>query len=176
MIGNILQALGLIGVAIAIYFASVQTRKLQKQLHISNLYSRYDALHHANERYDAGLAMLFQRPDLREYVFCRKPIDLVGEDLQRALIVADQMAGAVDRALRVGDRFPDKGHGGWAPVAEEMARTPLFQMIVREKPLDFPDLDRYFPENGQAPAVPAAPAKFGETDGNSQDRRHSGTA
>jgi hypothetical protein len=176
MIGNILQGLGLIGVAFAIYFASAQTRRLQKQVHISNLYSRYDALHHANERYDAGLAMLFQRPDLRAYVFGRKPLDLVGDDLQRALIVADQMAGAVDHALRVGDRFPDDGHGGWGSVAEEMARTPVFQAIVREKPLDFPDLGKHFPEVGKEPSGTTAPAESGETDGASEDRRDSGAA
>jgi len=158
MIGTIIQALSLVGVIVAIYFASAQTRKLQKQVHISNLYSRYDALHHASERYDAGLAMLFQRPDLRPYVFRHKPLDLTGEDLHRALIVADQMAGAVDHALRVGDRFPDDGHGGWSSVAEDMARTPLFHAIVREKPLDFPDLSgRYFPDYHHAPAVPATP-------------------
>jgi hypothetical protein len=73
-------------------------------------------------------------------------VDLIGEDLDRALIVADQMAGAVDHALRVGDRFPDDGNGAWDPVAEQMAATPLFQLIVREKPLDFPDLAKYFPD------------------------------
>ncbi|WP_127502670.1 hypothetical protein [Actinoplanes solisilvae] len=138
--------ISLVGVVFALYFASLQTRRLQKQIHISNLYSRYDALHHANERYDAGLAMLFQRPDLRPYIFQRRPVDLVGEDLDRALIVADQMAGAVDHAIRVGERFPDDEHGGWASVAEEMAKTPLFRAIVKEKPLDFPDLGRYFTE------------------------------
>ncbi|GIF21643.1 hypothetical protein BJ973_004913 [Actinoplanes tereljensis] len=146
MIAIIFQALSFVGVLIALYFAAMQTRKLQKQVSISNLYSRYEALHHANERYDAGLAMLFQRPDLRSYVFRRKPVDLVGDDLDRALIVADQMAGAVDHALRVGDRFPDEGRGDWSAVAEEMARTPLFQAIVSEKPTDFPDLSRFFPD------------------------------
>lgn len=157
MIGNILQTLSLVGVLLALFYTSSQTRKLQKQINISNLYSRYDALHHANERYDAGLAMLFQRPKLRPYVFQRKPVDLVGEDLDRALIVADQMAGAVDHALRVGDRFPDDEHGGWAPVAEEMAWTPIFQAIVHEKPLDFPDLGRYFREDVDLAAGVIAP-------------------
>ena len=155
MVANILQAVSLIGVVFALYFASLQTRRLQKQIHLSNLYSRYDALHHANERYDAGLAMLFQRPDLGPYVFQRKPLDLTGDDLARALIVADQMAGAVDHALRVGERFPDEGHGGWGPVAAEMARTPLFRAIVAEKPLDFPDLGRYFTDDLDTPGPPA---------------------
>ncbi|GIM65990.1 hypothetical protein [Actinoplanes auranticolor] len=145
MIGTILQTLSLVGVVFALYFASLQTRRLQKQVHIANLYSRYEAFHHANERYDAGLAMLFQRPDLRPYVLRRKPLDLAGEDLDRALIVADQMAGAVDHALRVGDRFPDDERGDWSLLAEEMARSPLFQAIVGEKPSDFPDLQRFFP-------------------------------
>jgi hypothetical protein len=166
MIGDILQILSLVGVLLALYFTSAQTRKLQKQINISNLYSRYDALHHANERYDAGLAMLFQRPDLRPYVFQRKPVDLSGEELDRALIVADQMAGAVDHALRVGDRFPDDEHGGWSPVAQEMARTPLFRAIVREKPLDFPDLSRYFRDDGGRPTAPAAPPGGESRDGD----------
>ncbi|MFI1991563.1 hypothetical protein [Actinoplanes sp. NPDC020271] len=152
MVGNIFQALSLAGVILAIYYASSQTRKLQRQVHISNLYSRYDALHHANERYDAGLSMLFQKPELRPYIFGRKAVDLVGEELDRALIVADQMAGAVDHALRVGDRFPDPGDEGWSPVAREMARTPLFRAIVLEKPHDFPDLGRYFVADDNAPA------------------------
>ncbi|MBB4692597.1 hypothetical protein [Paractinoplanes abujensis] len=145
MLANILQALSLIGVVFALYFSSLQTRRLQKQIHLSNLYSRYEALHHANERYDAGLAMMFERPDLRPYIFERKKVDLTGDDLNRALIVADQMAGAVDHALRVGDRFPDDRHGDWTSVAQEMGRTPLFRMIVSEKPLDFPDLSKFFP-------------------------------
>ncbi|GAB3939124.1 hypothetical protein [Micromonospora vulcania] len=152
MIGNVLQALSLVGVVLALYFASVQTRKLQKQVHIANLYSRYEALHNANQRYDAGLAMLFQRPDLRPYIFQRKPLDLIGEDLDRALIVADQMAGAVDHALRVGDRFPDNERGDWSSVAKEMSKTPVFLAIVREKPADFADLGRYFPGDHEIPS------------------------
>jgi hypothetical protein len=175
MIGNTLQALSLVGIIFALYFTSVQTRKLQKQVHIANLYSRYDALHHANERYDAGLAMLFQRPDLRPYVFQRKPVDLAGEDFDRALIVADQMAGAVDHAIRVGDRFPDDEHGDWSAVAKEMARTPLFQAIVRAKPLDFPDLNRYFQQDRKPPATPTAPP-HGESSGAGPDRTDPDTA
>ena len=45
--------------------------------------------------------------------------------------------------------------------AEEMARTPLFQAIVREKPLDFPDLSRYFREDGNPAAVVVAPPDEG---------------
>ncbi|MBG0566477.1 hypothetical protein [Actinoplanes aureus] len=154
LIKDVAQIISLAGVIFAIYYASSQTRKLQRQIHISNLYSRYDALHHANERYDAGLAMLFQRPELRPYIFARKPVDLAGEDLDRALIVADQMAGAVDHALRVGDRFPDPDDEGWPPVAREMVRTPIFQTIVGEKPLDFPDLGKYFTKGDKIPAAP----------------------
>jgi hypothetical protein len=102
-------------------------------------------------------------------------LDLVGEDLDRALIVADQMAGAVDHALRVGDRFPDNGHGGWSAVAEEMVRTPIFQAIVQEKPLDFPDLNKYFPKHSSSPALPPA-QRDGEVSGFSPDRRDSDTA
>ena len=169
MVANSLQVLSLIGVVFALYFASVQTRRLQKQVHIANLYSRYDALHHANERYDAGLAMLFERPDLRPYIFQRKSIDLAGEDLSRALIVADQMAGAVDHALRVGKRFPDDGHGDWTSVAEEMAKTPLFRAIVREKPQDFSDLSIFFLNDGNLSPFDGSPPNDGPADSNPGD-------
>jgi hypothetical protein len=145
--GSIVQILSLLAVLLALYFAAAQTRKLQRQVHIANLFSRYEALHHANERYDAGLAMLFSRPELRPYVMEGKPLDISGEELACALVVADQMAGAVDHALRVGTRFPEDEGGDWSSVAEEMAMIPLFQAIVSEKSHHFPDLVKYFPKD-----------------------------
>ncbi|MEU4237351.1 hypothetical protein [Actinoplanes sp. NPDC026619] len=154
MAGNVVQVVGLVAVLVALYFSAMQTRKLQKQLNLTNLFNRYEALNHASERYDAGLAMLFERPELRPYAFDRKPLDLDGADLARALIVADQMAGAVDHALRVGERFPDDLAGDWTPVAESMAQSPLFRAIVHEKRPEFPDLARFFPPEAE-PDPPA---------------------
>jgi hypothetical protein len=116
----------------------MQTRKLQQQVQLSNLFSRYEALNHACERYDAGLAMLFERPDLRPYVLGDKALDLRGEDLARALVVADQMLGAMDYAMRVGSRFPDDADGDWSTVVSEMAKRSVFQAVIAEKPHEFP--------------------------------------
>ena len=144
MIGTVTQILSLAAVVAALYFSAVQTSKLRRQVQLSNLFSRYEALNHACERYDAGLAMLFQRPDLRPYVLGDKPLDLRGEDLARALVVADQMLGAMDYALRVGSRFPDAGDGDWSLVVREMAKRSVFQAVIKEKPHEFPDLVNYF--------------------------------
>lgn len=160
MIDNVIQVLGLLAVVIALYFASAQARGLRKQVHIANLFSRYEALSHASERYDTGLALIFQRPDLRPYVFERKRLDLQGDDLARALTVADIMAGATDYAVRVGERFPDGLRTDWHAVAAEMARQPLFQAIVHEQPHQFPGLAQYFFANG----TPATDRRKAERD------------
>lgn len=152
MLGDVAQIAGLIAVAITLYFASIQTNRLRKQVDIANLFSRYEALNHASERYDSGLALIFQRPELRPYIFERKPVDLKGDDLARALTVADLMAGAVDYALRVGSRFPDTG-SDWSAVAIEMAKQPIFQEIVAEQPHQFPDLAPFFLPNPDGRAL-----------------------
>ncbi|MEU2615800.1 hypothetical protein ABZ570_30150 [Micromonospora sp. NPDC007271] len=144
MVGGIIQIVSLVTVVVTLYFAAAQTRKLEKQVNISNLFSRYEVLNHASERYEAALALVFQRPELRPYLFERKPLDLSGEALARALTIADLMAGAVDYAVRVGSRFPEDARSGWTEVAEVMARQPLFQRIVNEQPHHFPDLMRFF--------------------------------
>jgi hypothetical protein len=155
MFATLAQVLSLAAVVAALYFSAAQTRKLQRQIELSNLFSRYEALNHASERYDAGLALLFQRPDLRPYVLGSKPLDLRGEDLARALIVADQMLGAVDYAIRVGSRFPDGTRGGWEAVAVEMAKRPLFRALVEEKAHEFPDAVKYFgPDDGRPAPTP----------------------
>ncbi|MFJ8580613.1 hypothetical protein [Micromonospora sp. NPDC093277] len=151
MISNIVEIVSLIAAAIALYFAATQTRKLQKQVHISNLFSRYEVLNHASERYDSALALVFQRPELRPYIFEQKPLDLHDEELARALTVADLMAGAVDYAVRVGPLFPDDARSDWTVVAKEMAKQPLFQTIVNEQPHQFPDLVEYFPREDVRP-------------------------
>lgn len=144
MAGDIVQILSLVAVVVTLYFAAAQTRKLEKQVNIANLFSRYEVLNHASERYDSALALIFQRPELRPYLFERRPLDLSGEELARALTIADLMAGAVDYAVRVGSRFPDDARSDWTKVAEVMAKQPLFQRIVNEQPHHFPDLGRFF--------------------------------
>ncbi|MFB9235795.1 hypothetical protein ACFFWC_09590 [Plantactinospora siamensis] len=144
MLANAIQIFGLLAVVVTLYFAGVQTRKLQQQLDLTNLFSRYEVLNHSSERYDAALALVFQRPQLRPYIFGRRPLDLGEEDLARALVIADLMAGAVDYAVRVGARFPEDAQSGWTEVAEDMAAQPLFQRVVNEQPHHFPDLIRIF--------------------------------
>jgi len=144
MVSDIAQIAGLIAVSITLYFASIQTNRLRKQVDIANLFGRYEALNHASERYDNGLTLIFQRPDLRPYIFKQKSLDLEGDDLARALTVADLMAGAVDYALRVGSRFPDNTGADWAAAAAEMSKQPIFRALVCEQPHQFPDLVRYF--------------------------------
>jgi hypothetical protein len=70
---DFVQVAGLIVVVATLYFVSVQTSRLRKQVDIANLFSRYEALSHASERYDGGLTLIFQRPDLRPYIFEQKP-------------------------------------------------------------------------------------------------------
>ncbi|MFY1625691.1 hypothetical protein ACN261_08405 [Micromonospora sp. WMMD723] len=144
MVDDVIQIFSLAAVIVTLYFASLQTKRLREQITISNLFSRYEALNHASERYDVALSLIFQRPEFRPYIFERKPVDLQGDDLARALTVADLMAGAVDYAIRVGARFPDDTHSDWAVVAEEMAKQPIFRAIVSEQPHQFPDLLAYF--------------------------------
>ncbi|GAA1658002.1 hypothetical protein ACFQY4_17415 [Catellatospora bangladeshensis] len=153
MVSDVAQIIGLVAIAITLYFASQQTKRLRQQVDLANLFSRYEALNHASERYDNGLALIFQRPELRPYVFQRKPLDLTGDDLARVLTVADLMAGAVDYALRVGARFPDDPSSDWTAVAVEMARQPVFQALVQEQPHQFPDLIRHFVPGPSEPAT-----------------------
>ncbi|WP_229074872.1 hypothetical protein [Actinoplanes sp. DH11] len=148
MVGEVVQVVSLVAVAVTTYFAGMQAQRLRKQITISNLFSRYEALNHASERYDAGLALIFQRPDLRPYIFDGKPLDLDGDELARLLTVADLMAGAVDYALRVGSRFPDVG-SDWTGVAVEMTKQPAFRVLVLSRPHEFPDLVQHF----ERPAV-----------------------
>jgi hypothetical protein len=70
---DFVQVAGLIVVVATLHFVSVQTSRLRKQVDIANLLSRYEALSHASERYDGGLTLIFQRPDLRPYIFEQKP-------------------------------------------------------------------------------------------------------
>ncbi|MEV0902979.1 hypothetical protein [Actinoplanes sp. NPDC049802] len=154
MLGNVVQIVSLVAVAFTIYFAAVQAKRLRAQITIANLFSRYEALNHASERYDAGLGMLFQRPDLRPYIYERRPLDLEGDDLARVMVIADVMAGATDYALRVADRFPDNA-SDWNSVAAEMTRQPVFQALIAERPHEFSDLVRHFalPVRETGPAI-----------------------
>jgi hypothetical protein len=158
MTGDIIQAVSAVAVVVTLFFLAIQTNKLQKQTDISNLIGRYETLNHSSERYDNALALMFERPEIRPYIYERKPLDLVGEDLDRALIVADMMAGAVDYAIRVQYRFPDETtHADWVGVARDMARQPLFQKLFSEIQ-QFPDLVRHI-DLGVDAEGPKPPAK-----------------
>lgn len=156
VIGDIVQIISLMAVAVTIYFASLQTKGLREQVKISNLVGRYETLNHASERYDVGLQLIFHWPSLRPYIFGGKPVDLHGDDLGRALIVADLMAGATDYGLRVGERFPDDPQSVWVSIAVAMAGQPLFRALLDERPCEFPDLVRYFSRSSDPNQGPLA--------------------
>lgn len=118
MIADAVQIFSLFVVIVTLYFAGVQTRKLQRQLDLTNLFSRYEVLNHSSERYDAALALLFQAPELRPYVFGGKRLNLCGAELSRALIVADLMARVFRRYRADRDLDP---HGATLGVVR---RTP----------------------------------------------------
>lgn len=144
MINSVAQTASAVAVLVTLMFLASQTRKLQRQIDLNNLFNRYEALNHSSERYDHALALLFQQPNLRPYVYDERPLDLTGDDLSRALIIADMLAGSVDYAIRVGDKFPEEAASDWRVVAEDFSRQPLFQHLVTAIPHQFPDLALYF--------------------------------
>jgi hypothetical protein len=166
MINSVAQTASAIAVLITLAFLASQTRKLQRQIDLNNTFNRYEALNHSSERYDQALALLFQQPQLRPYIYEEKPLDLTGVDLDRALIIADMLAGAVDYALRVGEKFPDEGTSDWGVVAEDFARQPLFRHLVSRIPHQFPDLAPFFADNpALLPSAPTGDATEGQIEG-----------
>ena len=164
MINSVAQTASAVAVLVTLIFLASQTRKLQRQIDLNNLFNRYEALNHSSERYDHALALLFQQPHLRPYVYEERPLDLTGDDLSRALIIADMMAGAVDYAIRVGEKFPEDEVSDWRVVAEDFSRQPLFRHLVTAIPHQFPDLAPYFGDYsmaqrpdppGTAPEIPS---------------------
>jgi len=155
MINSVAQTASAIAVLITLAFLASQTRKLQRQIDLNNTFNRYEALNHSSERYDHALALLFQQPHLRPYIYEEKQLDLTDADLDRALIIADMLAGAVDYAIRVGEKFPDDGRSDWGVVAEDFARQPLFRRLVAGMPHQFPDLAPFFADH--LASLPSAP-------------------
>jgi hypothetical protein len=143
MVADIVQAVSIVAVVVSLFFVAVQTSKLKEQTDISNLIGRYETLNHASERYDAALGLLFQQPHLRPYLFDEQPVDLIGDDLSRGLIVADLMVGAADYALRVAGRFADTVQPGWEELALDLGRQPLVRKLLDNEAHSFPDLVRF---------------------------------
>ncbi|MGW4463719.1 hypothetical protein [Micromonospora sp. NPDC004704] len=76
----------------------------------------------------------------------------------RALLVADIMAGAIDHANRVAKRFPDPHHDqGWQRIAVAVSRRPVFQALFSKSPHEFPDLMAALAASGQQFAVEPTP-------------------
>jgi hypothetical protein len=130
-----------------------QTGKLHQQTQIANLIGRYEALNAASERYDQGLAMIFEHPELRRYLMDGEPLGANDPNRDRALLVADVMAGAIDHANRVANRFPDPAHQiGWQRIAIVAARRPIFQELLADMPYAFPDFREVISGTAEPPA------------------------
>ncbi|WP_127552577.1 hypothetical protein [Actinoplanes sp. OR16] len=141
-----MQVLSFAALVVSLFLVAVQTRRLGKQVEIANKFSTYESFSSAAERYDAGLALLYQSPHLRPYFFEGKALDLDADDLNRALVIADMMAGALSNALTVGEQFPDGTRQGWHRLATAMGRNPLFQMVLDEQPYSFTKLREHLGE------------------------------
>jgi hypothetical protein len=147
MVSDIAQAIGACGVIVSLMLLAWQTKKLGKQIEISNLQSRYQTLHDANERYDHALSLIFSHPELRPYFYERQPCPKDDPNRPRALIVAEIIADAIDHAMRVASQFPDETHkSGWKNNALAMAKQPIFIEVLLECPDYFPDLLATLPE------------------------------
>jgi hypothetical protein len=147
LVSDIAQAIGACGVIVSLILLTWQTKKLGKQIEISNLQGRYQTLHDANERYDHALGLIFAHPELRPYFYERQPCPKDDPNRPRALIVAEIIADAIDHALRVANQFPDEDHKtGWRNNAFNMAKQPIFIEVLVEFPGYFPDLLATLPE------------------------------
>lgn len=143
MVSDIAESVSAVGVVVSLLILASQTRKLRQQTEISNLMGRYEALHGANERYDRALELIFLHPELRPYILEGKTLEPADPHRDRALLVADIMAGAIDHANRVARRFPDSEHrSGWSQMAKVSAQRPIFQELLARSPHEFPDLIR----------------------------------
>ncbi|GAA1654925.1 hypothetical protein [Actinoplanes couchii] len=141
MIGDIADSVSAVAVVVSLLLLARQTAKLREQTEITNLMGRYEALNSASERYDQALMLLVQYPELRPYVLDGHPLDDDDPNRDRALLVADLMAGAIDHANRVSQRFPDPRHDqGWQRMAVAASRRPVFQAVLSRNPHEFPDL------------------------------------
>ena len=144
---NMAQTIGACGVVASLVLLTWQAKKLGKQIEISNLQSRYQALHNANERYDHALGLIFAYPELRPYFYERRPCPEGDPNRPRALIVAEIIADSIDHAMRVASQFPDETHkSGWKNNAFTMAKQPIFIEVLTECAGYFPDLLATLPE------------------------------
>lgn len=144
---DIAQAIGACGVIVSLMLLAWQTKKLGKQIEISNLQGRYQTLHDANARYDHALGLIFAHPELRPYFYERQSCHKDDPNRPRALIVAEIIADAIDHAVRVASQFPDETHkSGWKSNALTMAKQPIFIEVLMEFSDYFPDLLAILPE------------------------------
>lgn len=140
MVGDIAEAVGAVAVVVSLLFLARQTGKLRQQTEITNLIGRYQALNAASERYDHAISLIITHPELRPYLLEGKPLPPDDPNRDRALLVADIMAGAIDHANRVAKRFPDPAHDlGWQRIAVVAARRPVFRELLAAMPYSFPD-------------------------------------
>lgn len=150
MIGDVAESVSAIAVVASLLLLARQTAKLREQTEITNLMGRYEALSSASERYDHALMLIFQYPELRPYLLEGHPLDADDPNHERALLVADIMAGAIDHAIRVAGRFPDPQHDpGWQRMAVVISTRPVFRTLLSRTPHEFPDLMAALAEAGQ---------------------------
>jgi hypothetical protein len=148
VISLITESVSAIAVVVSVLILARQTRKLAQQTDISNLMGRYEALHGASERYDNALALIFEHPELRPYIFEGKALTPDDPNRDRAMLVAGMMAGALDSANRVAKRFPDNEHqSGWQQMAIASAQWPVFRELLTKSPHEFLDLMRVVSDN-----------------------------
>jgi hypothetical protein len=160
MIGDIADSVSAVAVVASLLLLARQTAKLREQTEITNLMGRYEALSSASQRYDQALMLIFQYPELRSYLLEGHPLGDDDPNRERALLVADIMAGAIDHANRVAKRFPDPQHDqGWQRMAVAVSTRPVFQTLLSRTPHEFPDLMAALADTGR----PVAAEQSGES-------------
>lgn len=158
MIGDIAESVSAVAVVVSLLLLARQTGKLRQQTEITNLIGRYEALSAASQRYDQAITLIFAHPELRPYLLDGKPLLPDDPHRDRALLVADIMAGAIDHANRVAKRFPDPAHDlGWQRIAVAAARRPVFRELLADIPYAFPDLMAAIAADSTAVGRQAAP-------------------